>query len=169
MEQEQLPTPEEADAQDRQAEGSLRPVTEMLAHTSIDLFQAFERASLGISSLTHQIDNRVVFILDNHQEVSLRVRKIAIEYVPERALDLKVHCRTDFENVLILAKKLNMRIAAFATNFTVILSAEEHFLEQWNEAVLNMDHPARFFETLDELKRPIFLNLNHYIISRISD
>ena len=141
-----------------------------MANATHDEFaRALERAARGIASRVHQLDETVVFMLDNQQEVRLRVRKIEIEYANSKVLALRVYCRTDFENVLILAKKLNMRIAAFATWFTVILRAEPEFMASWNEQILAMNHPAKFFETLDELKRPIFLNLNHYIIARISD
>lgn len=144
-------------------------VQQLMSASYDDLHLALQRAANGVSSLVHHLDETVVFMLDNHLEVTLRVRRIEVEYQGDRVLDFKVFCRTDFENVLILAKKLNMRIAAFATWFTVILSAEPSFAETWNEAILGLERPAQFFETLDELKRPIFLNLNHYIIARISD
>ena len=134
-----------------------------------DLQAAMQRAILGVGTLLHELDETVVFMLDNHEEVRLRVRKIEIAHANDQVLDLKVFCRTDFENVLILARKLNMRISAFSTWFTVVLTGEPEFTETWTEAILGMKHPSLFFETLDELKRPIFLNLNHYIISRISD
>ena len=156
-------------AVDQQEAANLLAVEELLGATHNDLAQAFERATRGIATIAHQLDHTVVFMLDNHQEVSLRVRKIEVEHAEGEVLSLKVFCRTDFENVLILAKRLNMRIAAFATWFTVILSAEPEFIQTWQAQILELDHPSKFFETLDELKRPIFLNLNHYIIARISD
>lgn len=130
---------------------------------------AIERSQKGISTLLHELDQTVTFMLDNHKEVVLRVRKIDIEYVGDEVITMRVHCRTDFENVLILAKKLKMRISAFAAFFSVVLSTTPEFVEDYNDEILAMDHPAKFFETLDELKRPIFLNLNHYIVARISD
>lgn len=148
---------------------ALSSATELLRATFVDLQSAMQRSMNGVSTRIHQIDNTVTFVLDNQHEVVLRVRKIDIEHQQGEALNMNVHCRADFENVLILAKKLNMRIAAFSQHFTVILSAEPGFLATWNEAILNLHQPAQFFETLDDIKRPIFLNLNHYIIARISD
>lgn len=142
---------------------------DMLAATEQALAEGFARAREGISSLGFQLDETIVFMLDNHQEVHLRVRQIDIAQAGNTAMNLRVFCRTDFENVLILAKKLKMKISAFSTYFTVVLSATADFLRDRNQAVLELDQPAKFFETLDELKRPIFLNLNHYIIERISD
>jgi hypothetical protein len=144
-------------------------VEQLLDDTYDDLQQALRVANFGVSSLIFQIDNTVTFMLDNHQEVVLRVRKVEVESFDDEVQSLRVHCRTDFENVLILAKKLKMKISAFSTHFTVVLSSEPEFMRTWNDAILAMNRPALFFETLDELKRPIFLNLNHYIISRISD
>lgn len=142
---------------------------ELLSATYTDLNLALNKSVQGISSRIHQLDQTVTFILDNHQEVVLRVRKLEIEHAQGQVLSFNAHCRTDFENVLILAKKLKMRISAFSAYFTVILTARPDFVEEWNDAIIGMKHPAQFFETLDELKRPIFLNLNHYIFSRISD
>jgi len=51
----------------------------------------------------------------------------------------------------------------------VILNADPEFMELYNDQIVTLDQPAKFFETLDEIKRPIFLNLNHYVIARISD
>jgi hypothetical protein len=51
----------------------------------------------------------------------------------------------------------------------VILSASPEFLENRNKEIIGLERLSDFFETLDEIKRPIFLNLNHYVISRISD
>lgn len=142
---------------------------ELLASAYDDLAKALARASNGVSSRVFQLDETVTFMLDNHQEVRLRVRQIEVESNRGQALTLRVHCRTDFENVLVLAKKLKMRIGAFSSHFSVVLSGQPEFVATWNEAIMALDHPSRFFETLDELKRPIFLNLNHYIIARISD
>lgn len=141
----------------------------LLRDTQADLAYALELADTGVSVTLHQLDNTVDFVLDNQQEVRLRVKKIEIQHVFGEAVDFLVSCRTDFENVLILAKKLNMRIAAFATHFTVVLQASPEFRAQWNDEIVEMRHPSQFFETLDEIRRPIFLNLNHYIIARISD
>lgn len=143
--------------------------TETMRATYVDLQMALQRSAQGVGVRIHQLDNTVTFVLDNQQEVVLRVRKIDIEHKAGQVLNLQVHCRTDFENVLILAKKLNMRIGAFSQHFTVILAAEPAFIDTWNAEILQMEHPSQFFETLDEIKRPIFLNLNHYIIARISD
>lgn len=144
-------------------------IHDLLDGTSDDMTRVMQLAQEGISCTIHQLDNTVVFILDNHQEVTLRVRKIEIQSVFGEVIDFLVYCRTDFENVLVLAKKLNMRIGAFATYFTVILKAAPDFLATWNQAMHDMEHPSLFFETLDDIRRPVFLNLNHYIIARISD
>jgi len=144
-------------------------VQRLLQATYLDLQTAMQRSQGGVSTQMHELDQTVTFMLDNHQEVVLRVRKIDIEHRGKEVLSMRVHCRTDFENVLILAQKLRMKIAAFSVHFTVVLSASPEFIQDWGEKILLMDHPARFFETLDELKRPIFLNLNHYVIARISD
>lgn len=146
-----------------------KTVSEMLAASYEDMAAAMRKASEGYSCRIHQLDQTVTFILDNQEEVHLRVRKIETLFQDSQVKELNVLCRTDFENVLILAKKLNMRISAFSTYFTVHLTAEKDFMHTWNDAIMAMDHPAKFFETLDEIKRPIFLNLNHYVISRISD
>ena len=142
--------------------------SELLSATYLDLNKAMAQAARGFSSRIHQLDQSVTFMLDNHQEVRLQVQKIEIMHRNGNVEDFKVHCRTDFENVLILAQKIKMRISAFSAYFTVILSATEDFKADWNDAIVAMDKPAAFFETLDDIKRPIFLNLNHYIFARIS-
>lgn len=146
-----------------------KPPVPFISKSNQDFKMALERSHAGISSRIHTLDNTVTFMLDNQKEVVLRVRKIDIEHQHGTVQSLRIHCRTDFENVLILAKKLNMKISAFSAFFTVILSAEKSFIEEWNDAIMEMNHPAKFFETLDDLKRPIFLNINHYIVARISD
>ncbi len=143
--------------------------TELLKKTHVEMNEALKRAEFGISTRIHQLDQSVTFMLDQKQEVILRVSKIDIQYQQEQVLRMYIHCRTNFENVLFLAKKLKMKIAAFSAHFTVILSARPELIENWNEAILAMDHPAKFFETLDEIKRPVFLNINQYVIERISD
>ena len=142
---------------------------QLLSKSYVELQKALGRADAGVSSRIHELDNTVTFMLDNQKEVVLRVRKIDIEHIDGDVQAMHIYCRTDFENVLILAKKLNMKISAFSAHFTVVLKANEAFLETWSEAIMNMRHPSKFFETLDELKRPIFLNINHYIVARISD
>ncbi|MBF2054610.1 MAG: hypothetical protein IGS03_14285 [Candidatus Sericytochromatia bacterium] len=141
----------------------------LLIASNILLNTSLRRAARGVSSRIHELDQTVKFMLDNHQEVVLRVRQIDIEHQQGEVLSMRVVCRTDFENVLILAQKLRMKIAAFSVHFTVILSARPEFMAQYNDQILAMDHPRLFFETLDDIKRPIFLNLNHYITARISD
>ena len=133
------------------------------------LYKALELASEGISSHTHSLDDSVTFMLDNNQEVVLRVREIDVAYIGNKALYLRIIARADFQNVLILAKKINMKMGPFSHYFSVILSASPEFLENWNQQIIGMERISDFFETLDEIKRPIFLNLNHYVISRISD
>ncbi|PIQ25812.1 hypothetical protein COW36_21975 [bacterium (Candidatus Blackallbacteria) CG17_big_fil_post_rev_8_21_14_2_50_48_46] len=133
------------------------------------LSKAFELAAQGVSSHIHSLNENVTFILDNSEEVTLRVIEIDIEHAEGKALALRIQARTDFKNVLVLAKKLNMKIGAFSTYFTVILNADPEFMELYNDQIVTLDQPAKFFETLDEIKRPIFLNLNHYVIARISD
>lgn len=141
---------------------------EMLSDSYLDLSTALSKAIQGISSRIHQIDQDVTFILDGHQEVRLRVKKIEILYQGGSVLDFKVHCRTNFENVLILAQKINMRIAAFSTFFSVTLQGHPDFVEDWNDSILELLQPADFFETMDVIKKPLFLNLDYYIFSRIS-
>lgn len=143
--------------------------SELLKKTHVDTSEALRRAEYGISTRIHQLDQSVTFMLDQSQEVVLRVSKIDIQYQQNQVLSMYIHCRTNFENVLFLAKKLRMKIAAFSAHFTVILSARPELIENWEQAILDMDHPAKFFETLDEIKRPVFLNLNQYVIERISD
>jgi len=143
--------------------------TELLKKTNVDINEALKRSEHGISSWIHQLDQSVTFMLDQQQEVQLRVSKIDIQYHQDKVLNMYIHCRTNFENVLFLAKKLRMKISAFSAHFTVILSARPEFMAEWNDEILAMDPPAKFFETLDEIKRPVFLNINHYIIARISD
>lgn len=142
---------------------------ELMAHSFVDFQVAIQDALRGLSTRQFDVKQDVVFMLDNKKEVQLRVRKIRLQYHKDRVHSLEVDCRTDFENVLILAKKLKMKISAFSTYFTVHLSASQDFKEEFNDRILEMKTVDRFFETLDELKRPIFLNLNHYIVSRISD
>lgn len=153
------PTPEFPDTPD---------IGPLLKSSYVDMDAAISRAIAGISTRTHHLNQDVTFILDNHQEVRLRVKKVEILYQDNRVTSMQVNCRTNFENVLILAQKINMRIAAFSNFFSVTLQAQEEFIETWNDAILELKRPADFFETLDELKRPIFLNLNHYLFSRIS-
>lgn len=140
----------------------------LLKNSYVDVDSAVSRALMGISTRTHHLDQDVTFLLDNHQEVRLRVKKIEILHRQDQVESMQVFCRTNFENVLILAQKINMRIAAFSNFFSVTLQAQEEFIEVWNTQILEMKRPADFFETLDELKRPIFLNLNHYLFSRIT-
>lgn len=140
----------------------------LLKDSYVDMDAAISRAIAGISTRTHHLDQDVTFILDNHQEVRLRVKKVEILYQQDSVKSMQVHCRTNFENVLILAQKINMRIAAFSNFFSVTLQAQDEFIDAWNDTILNLNRPADFFETLDELKRPIFLNLNHYLFARIS-
>jgi len=141
----------------------------LLSKSYVTLQEALNRSTHGISSCIHELDNTVTFILDNQKEVVLRVRKIDIEHIQGEVQSMQVSCRSDFENVLILAKMLKMKISAFSAHFTVVIEVNDSFIEEWNDAIMEMDHPAKFFETLDELKRPIFLNLNHYTVARISD
>ncbi len=141
---------------------------EMLSDSYMDLSAALSKAVQGISSRIHQIDQDVTFILDGHQEVRLRVKKLEILYQGAKVIDFKVHCRTNFENVLILAQKINMRIAAFSTFFSVVLQGHPEFIEDWNDAILELLGPVDFFETMDVIKKPLFLNLDYYIFSRIS-
>lgn len=133
------------------------------------LAKAIALAEMGVSSIIHSLDEDVTFMLDNHEEVVLRLKEIRIEYSNELVSDLLLYARCDFKNVLILAKKLNMKMGAFSSHFTVILKGHPEFLETFNDQIIQMKEPAQFFETLDAIKRPIFLNLNHYIIARISD
>jgi hypothetical protein len=133
------------------------------------LAKALALAEMGLSSITHSLDEDVVFILDNQEEVVLRLKEIRVEYIDNLVSDLLLYARCDFQNVLILAKKLNMKMGAFSSHFTVILKGHPEFVETFNDQIIQMKEPADFFETLDEIKRPIFLNLNHYIIARISD
>ncbi|MGE3726514.1 MAG: hypothetical protein AB7I41_13235 [Candidatus Sericytochromatia bacterium] len=133
------------------------------------LAKALELSAVGISSITHSLDEDVTFILDNQEEVVLRLKEIRIEYSENLVSDLMLYARCDFKNVLILAKKLNMKMGAFSSHFTVVLKGHPEFVETFNDQIIQMKEPADFFETLDEIKRPIFLNLNHYIIARISD
>lgn len=142
---------------------------ELVQSVRSPLKTAFELAAQGISCHIHSLDENVTFILDNQEEVVLRVREIVVEFAEGKALSLRIYARTDFKNVLILAKKLKMKMGAFSTWFTVILAADPEFMETWNEQIIGLDQPAKFFETLDHIKRPIFLNLNHYVITRISD
>lgn len=142
---------------------------ELMQSVSVPMQKALDLAAQGISCHIHSLDENVTFILDNQQEVVLRVREIVVEFSKNKALALRIHARTDFKNVLVLAKKLNMKMGAFSTWFTVILTANPEFMETWNDQIVALDQPAKFFETLDEIKRPIFLNLNHYVIARISD
>ena len=154
---------------DAQPDFSEMPDTTPLVQQSyLDLNAALARAISGIATRIHHLDQDVTFLLDNHQEVRLRVKTVEIMHEKGEVKNFKVNCRTNFENVLILAQKINMRIAAFSTFFSVTLRGEPDFVTQWNDEILNMEKPADFFETLDELKRPIFLNLNHYIFSRIT-
>ncbi len=153
------PTPEFPDTPD---------IGPLLKSSYVDMDAAISRAIAGISTRTHHLDQDVTFILDNHQEVRLRVKKVEILYQGKRVTSMQVNCRTNFENVLILAQKINMRIAAFSNFFSVTLQAQEEFIETWNDTILDLKRPADFFETLDELKRPIYLNLNHYLFARIS-
>jgi hypothetical protein len=133
------------------------------------LYTALDLAADGISSHIHTLDENVTFMLDNQQEVVLRVREIDVAHQNGRALYMRVIARTDFQNVLILAKKINMKMGPFSSHFSVILSASPEFLENRNKEIIGLERLSDFFETLDEIKRPIFLNLNHYVISRISD
>lgn len=164
--QDSPPSPEPSQ---KSAPSSQALARQLLSESATLLDSSLKRASQGISSRIHELDQTVKFILDNHQEVVLRVRRLDIEYVNDEVFNLRVICRTDFENVLILAQKLRMKIAAFSVHFTVILSAKPEFMAEYNQQILDMHHPRDFFETLDEIKRPIFLNLNHYITARISD
>lgn len=133
------------------------------------LAKALALADIGLSCIIHSLDEDVTFMLDNHEEVVLRLKEIRIEYVEALVSELMLYARCDFKNVLILAKKLNMKMGAFSSHFTVMLKGNPEFQETFNDHILQMTTPAAFFETLDEIKRPIFLNLNHYIIARISD
>ena len=140
----------------------------MLNDSYMDLNSALAKAIQGISSRIHHIDQDVTFILDGHQEVRLRVKKVEILYRGAEVIDFKVYCRTNFENVLILAQKINMRIAAFSTFFSVVLQGHPDFIEDWNDVILELLQPADFFETMDVIKKPLFLNLDYYIFSRIT-
>lgn len=142
---------------------------QLMAGSQPTVAKALALAEMGLSSITHSLDEDVTFILDNHEEVVLRLKEIRVEYVENLVSDLMLYARCDFQNVLILAKKLNMKMGAFSSHFTVILKGHPEFVETFNDSIIQMTEPADFFETLDEIKRPIFLNLNHYIIARISD
>lgn len=141
----------------------------LIAGSQPVLAKALALAEMGLSSITHSLDEDVTFILDNQEEVVLRLKEIRIEYVENRVSELMLYARCDFQNVLILAKKLKMKMGAFSSHFTVMLKGHPEFVETFNDQIIQMKEPADFFETLDEIKRPIFLNLNHYIIARISD
>ncbi len=152
----------------------------MLGDTYVEMSKAMGRAVRGVSTRVHELDSEVTFILDNHQEVRLQVKKIELLYIKngeyeaetntyfDTVKELNVYCRTNFENVLILAQKMKMKISAFSPNFSVTLTATKAFVEEFEDDIMAMKKPADFFETLDDIKRPIFLNLNHYIYSRIS-
>jgi hypothetical protein len=146
-----------------------KSVHELMRLSQPEVNKAMHFSQQGISCHIHSLDENVVFMLDNQEEVVLRVREIEIEYVGHEVIEFNVYARCDFKNVLILAKKLNMKMGAFSSNFTVTLKGHPDFVETFADAIIGMRRIPLFFETLDEIKRPIFLNLNHYIIARISD
>lgn len=132
------------------------------------MFNAFD----GYSTHLHQIDNSVTFILDHRDEIPLQVRCVEVLYTNRetgsRAEELKVYCLGELDSVLKLAKKLRMKMRDFDQVFTVILTARPEFVAEYSDVIANMFHVRAFFETLDDMKRPVFNNLDHYVISRIS-
>lgn len=142
-----------------------------LLNSQKDVFLALQKANMGISSHIHSLNQQVTFMLDNHEEVELLVKRIEVEYTKKTGLTrhLRVYTQTDFKNVLKLAKKINMKMRDFHPTYSVVLEANPEFKHKFNDKIIHLDHVAKFFETLDEIKRPIFLNLNYYIVAKISN
>ena len=109
------------------------------------LYTALDLAADGISSHIHTLDENVTFMLDNQQEVVLRVREIDVAHQNGRALYMRVIARTDFQNVLILAKKINMKMGPFRRHLHGILSAMPEILENKNTEITRLESPSVFF------------------------
>ena len=131
--------------------------------------EAIEKAIEGFNVNKHLVDQLVTFMLDNTEEVKLRVKQIEILAQDDQISSLRIYAQANFKNVLKLAKKLNMKMSAFNKTFTVILNALPELLEIAKPHLQNMTHVSVFFEAMDgETKHPIFFNLNQYKIERIS-
>lgn len=146
------------------------PITHLLTGIEQEFGQALVHALEGRDVQDFFLDRWVTFFQDNAEEVKLRVSQI--EFLKTKgqgqAVEVRVYGKANFQNVLKLAQKLNMKLSAFNRDLKVVLKAKPDLVALVNTQLPALNMASDVLNLKNDRNQFVFTNLDLYQIERIS-
>lgn len=144
------------------------PVKHLLTGIEQEFGDALRHALDGQAVTSFLLDRWITFLQDNAEEIKIRVSQVQIIKTKDTVTEVRVFGKANFQNVLKLAKKLNMKISAFNRDLKVIFKAKPELVALVDAQLSDLNMASDILNLKNDLNQFVFTNLEHYKIERIS-